>query len=956
MTATLFGRKPKPRIEDERPYGRRRDDRPAGALPGLTERQRERLALRPPSFTDLLPWMECDENGIFLLEDGISRGIMVELEPIPTEASSEAYLAERMKEVQSAISALPEYDEAEWVLQFFVIDDLALDGLRDQLAAYVLDANAADPSRGRSILESTYTQGFLKEVDAHLATISASKGFFIDEAVSGTPWRGQIRRVRMALYRRYPPGFDVGAEAFSPAELVQQTADGVLAGLREAGVRARRMTAEDFYRWLVPFFNPQPFGDLASTPAEILKRCPYPREDGDGRPPFALDLGDLLMLDMPASDPKTGTWVFNGKPMRALALQSLRRSPQVGHFTAERQYADKLFARFDRMPPGAMLSCTMVIHPQDRTKARVQGVRGASRARTADAELAHAEAGEVLAWMSRGDKLYPFFMTLYVRGEDDADLRSKVAEVMAAMQTSGMRFIDPRHELVGCDVFIRGLPMCFDPRFDQREMRRGRLVWASQIAAILPVYGRSRGTGHPGFWFWNRGGEPQLVDPLNKRDRQKNAHLLMLGPTGAGKSATLNYLCMLMMAIYRPRLVIVDAGKSFDLLKHHFAAQGMQTHSVEMTPDTTVSLPPFANACRLLDEMAKEERLVMKSVALSPDADETEWADGADHGDPEDEDEQDPEKRDLLGEMVLQARLMITGGEKSEEARMGRADRYLIQQAILDAARTARAKGLPHPRAEDVAHALMAMRTDAELGPGRQTRAEEMGQAMLVFCDGLRGKVFNRYGEAWPDADVTLVEMGTLAQEGYEDALALAYTSLVAHVQALAETRHYEGRPIIFLTDEGHIITKNPLLAPYVVKITKMWRKLGCWFWLATQNMEDFPDEARRMLAMCEWWILLTMGRDEIDQVARFRTLTAEQRRMMESATKEPPKYTEGVILASAMQALCRIVTPALPIALAMTEQHEKAQRRAIMERDHCSELEAAYAVARELAAKRAYT
>lgn len=164
--------------------------------------------------------------------------------------------------------------------------------------------------------------------------------------------------------------------------------------------------------------------------------------------------------------------------------------------------------------------------------------------------------------------------------------------------------------------------------------------------------------------------------------------------------------------------------------------------------------------------------------------------------------------------MVLQARLMITGGEHSEEARMGRADRYLIQQAILDAAHTAQAKGLPHPRAEDVAHALMAMRNDTELGAGRQARAEEMGQAMMVFCDGLRGKLFNRYGESWPNADVTLVEMGTLAQEGYEDALSLAYTSLVSHVQALAETTHYEGRPIIFLTDEATSSPRTPCWRP----------------------------------------------------------------------------------------------------------------------------------------------
>ena len=78
------------------------------------------------------------------------------------------------------------------------------------------------------------------------------------------------------------------------------------------------------------------------------------------------------------------------------------------------------------------------------------------------------------------------------------------------------------------------------------------------------------------------------------------------------------------------------------------------------------------------------------------------------------------EPRDLLGEMVIQARLMITGGEASEIDRMGRADRYLIARAILDAARAARADGKPHPRSEDVANALIAMRTDAELGAARR--------------------------------------------------------------------------------------------------------------------------------------------------------------------------------------------------------------------------------------------
>ncbi|CAM3379709.1 protein of unknown function [Xenorhabdus nematophila AN6/1] len=52
------------------------------------------------------------------------------------------------------------------------------------------------------------------------------------------------------------------------------------------------------------------------------------------------------------------------------------------------------------------------------------------------------------------------------------------------------------------------------------------------------------------------------------------------------------------------------------------------------------------------------------------------------------------------------------------------------------------------------------------------------------------------------------------------------------------------------MIDEGHITTTNPLLSPYMTKVVKMWRKLGAWLWLATQNLADYPDTAEKMLNM----------------------------------------------------------------------------------------------------------
>jgi hypothetical protein len=67
----------------------------------------------------------------------------------------------------------------------------------------------------------------------------------------------------------------------------------------------------------------------------------------------------------------------------------------------------------------------------------------------------------------------------------------------------------------------------------------------------------------------------------------------------------LNYLAMLVMAIYRPRLYIVDAGNSFGLLGAHFKQHGVTVNQVTLNPNTDVSLPPFADAYTMLAQMKR---------------------------------------------------------------------------------------------------------------------------------------------------------------------------------------------------------------------------------------------------------------------------------------------------------------------------------------------------------------
>ena len=132
--------------------------------------------------------------------------------------------------------------------------------------------------------------------------------------------------------------------------------------------------------------------------------------------------------------------------------------------------------------------------------------------------------------------------------------------------------------------YLRWLPCCYNPGKDRRRWYT-QLMFAQHAANLSPVWGRAQGTGHPGITMFNRGGGPITFDPLNRLDRQMNAHLFLFGPTGSGKSATLNNLLNQVTAIYRPRLFIVEAGNSFGLFSDFARRLGLTVNRVKLAPD-----------------------------------------------------------------------------------------------------------------------------------------------------------------------------------------------------------------------------------------------------------------------------------------------------------------------------------------------------------------------------------
>ncbi len=889
----------------------------------VTTRQVKQLYERPPSFTDLLPWMEYNPaSRTFLLEDGISVGALFELTPAGTEARTPEFMTQLRDAIQTALTdAIPEEDDSPWILQVYVQDEPSLQGFQKEVADY------AQPSAR----DTTYTRHFQQTMSDHLAQITRPGGLFEDTAVTGTRWRGQIRRVRATLYRRLKTNGRLPS-AVEVEEALNDVATKWVASLASAGIRVRRGTGEDLYEWLLKWFNPKP--EIADgDPDKLLEIAPYP---GDEDLPFGHDLAERLTLTMPRSDNASATWWFDDLPHTLVTVQGLRRAPEVGHMTAERQAGDHVFSLFDRFPEHTVMVLTLTAKPQDFTRNHIAQVKRAAVGDSAEAELTREDAEAVEREMARGNKLYPLGIAFYMRGDNLKSLRANVNQLNALLLPNGLQPILHEADLLALDSYLRNLPMAYDASLE-KSSRRSRLVFSSHTANLLPLYGRSKGTGHPGLVFFNRGAEPLVFDPLHRADRKKNAHMLILGPTGAGKSATLVYLLQQMAAMYRPRIFIIEAGGSFSLLGQQFQAHGLAVNQVTLNPNTDVSLPPFADALRVLQK-ERQHHLRQDPDALADDDEEL---------------EEEGTGRDVLGEMEIAARIMITGGDEREDARMTRADRLLIRNAIFMAAKTVKEAGRDQVLTQDVVAALQGIGQDGIMPDHRRNRAIEMGDGMALFCSGLAGHFFNRPGTPWPEADATILEMGILAREGYEDQLTVAYISMMSHINDLVERQQHDARPTLVVTDEGHIITTNPLLARYVVKITKMWRKLGAWFWIATQNLEDFPDASRKMLNMMEWWLCLVMPKEEVEQIARFKDLTDVQRSLLLSARKEPGKYVEGVVLSDNLEALFRNVPPPLSLALAMTEKHEKAERAAIMREQNCTELEAVYAVAERIAENR---
>ncbi|EMH4109463.1 conjugative transfer ATPase [Serratia marcescens] len=890
----------------------------------MTVKDEQQVYHANPSIIDYLPWAEfLDREQCILLDDGVSVGAVFDITPVATEGRTDDRLEQMRDTVEDALQdSFDEHDENPWIVQFFCQDENNVEAYIDRLRNYV-----KPHAQG-----STFSEDWLKETERHMRGIARPEGLFKDTLITDQPWRGQQRRTRMVVYRWIGKG---NHDPMPPVAMLNQTCERVTGALAGAGVACVRQSGAQVHDWLLRHFNPNPEWVEKET---LYRDAAYfdSRDTPEGAMPVQNDFAETLLFTPPVSDPDQGVWWFDSQAHCAIPVEKLRRPPEPGTITGEMKRGEKkINALMDLFPEGTMLCMTIVVQPQDTLENDFNKLSKNAVGENTESGRVRQDVAQVKEYLGNRHKLYRAGITFLLRAGDLTTLNHKRVDLTNVLLGAGLQPVRPEFDVAPLNTYLRALPMCFNPETDKKHWYT-RLTWVQHLAGLLPVTGRETGTGNPGMSFFNRGGDTLTVDPLNKHDRSQNAHMLYFGPTGAGKSATLCATLSQLMAIHRPRLFIAEAGNSFGLLADYFESQGFSVNKVSIKPGSGVSLPPFSYAHKLVED-------ALTTLAL----------DENDLPDIDADDDDDDDKRDYLGEMEISARMMITGGDEKEEHELKRADRAMIREALLMAARQTYDEGRQMLPA-DLQKALYTLSKDEGSdirNEQRRAKAAEMAESLGMFTQAgsFEAELFNREGSLWPEVDVTLIDLGHLAREGYEAQMALTMVSLTNTINNIAERDQYSERDIVFAVDEAHIVTVNPLLAPYMTKIVKMWRKLGAWLWLATQNLKDFPDIAEKMLNMAEWWVCLTMPPEEVNDIARFKALTEEQKAVLLSASKLSGCYTEGVVLSKKLEALFRAVPPSLYLALGMTEKEEKAERRALMQEFGCSELEAARKVAQKL-------
>ncbi|HAU1838700.1 TPA: conjugative transfer ATPase [Legionella pneumophila] len=889
----------------------------------MTEQDiKKRYANPLPSLADRLAIVDFDEQEqVFLFADCKSIGSGFELGDIPAEAASPEYLESVFHKIRDTFAAVvPLHSTAPWVMQMYVQDEYCLTPVIEHKKNYI----------SPSLINTPLTQDYLQRLNDLYNKMIRPEGLFIDPK-TGSPYRGRRRRTRVLFYRNLHQTNLSREQALQEhREVINQ----IESKLRSPGLELKRLSGQDYYQWWVRWFNPQ-------SADKILEQYPYPNPI-----PAGFNLAQNVFFSPPESD-RQG-FVLEGIKQRILYVDGLKEAPLIGLVSRERQQANPKhrYALLDTFPEGSIYTIQVVFSHDENLDAHLSRLEKGIVGTSLKPQEVRDDIKTARNELSMGNRLFWVNQAVFYQAEDEQQAQAIEKKLHAIFNDAKMPLIHSSYDLHPLNSWLNALPFNFDPHYARKYLCFDRLMYATELAALLPVYGRNQGARHlPCFPFFNRLGEPVFFDLLHHDFISQNSHCAIFANSGGGKSVLTGWMIQSLLAMKNARIVLFEMGNSFDRMLVHAKAHGKKTKQLLLSnkKDEAVPLNPFCEAYKAIpeitDNLSTEQAtsIAQKIMAIKENLKEPANSEEFACGDG---------SRSFLAELALALRTMITEANAQEEEQFTLADETLLIEVLIDAILTSFNNDIPQMLTEHVV-AAFKRRLDKETVPRKKDRILDMHDRLNSYViNSAKSRFFNVPTEPLGDFDIFHIDISAIKDDTGK--LALVMVSLLPRILAMAEATQNDNRPTFLFIDESHLQFQIPSVVTVCLLVAKVARKLGLWLVAITQNVTDMNSEkATKILSLIETWILLGLDEKEISDVKRFKSLTPQQETLIRDIDSQKGLYAEAVLLGSRYQGLFRVIPPRYLLALLMTEKSEKAQRH-VLEKEY-DVLEAAEIMAKKL-------
>lgn len=869
-----------------------------------------------PSLPDRLSIVDfCDKQNLFLLNDGVSIGSGFELASIPAEAASPDHLDAVFNKIRDTFAAVvPLHKDDPWVMQMYVNDEYSLKPVLNHISKHI----------EAEIAETPFTQDYLARLDDLFTKMERPKGLFLDPKTD-MPYRGRRRRIRVLFYRQYKQVKATREQALIEHQDVMAQIE---SKLKSPGLQLKRLTGRDYYNWWVRWFNPEPVLTDGSVDA-LLKRFPYPQ----GKQPAGYNLSQAIFFTPPESNDKG--FVFDGHQHRILYVDGLREAPETGLLSREKPQANPKhrYALLDKLPEGATYTIQVTFSNDEALDTHLMRLEKGIVGTSLKPQQVRDDIRTARDELSMGNRLFWVNQAIYYRAKTEEESARIEKELKELFIDAKMQLISSSYDLHPLNSYLNALPFNFVPSFARQYLRFDRLMYASELAALLPVYGRNQGARHlPCFTFFNRLGEPVLFDLLHTDFISQNSHMALFANSGGGKSVLIGWMINSLMAIKNARIVLFEMGNSFDRLLLHCKAQGKRTRQLLLSnnKDKAIPLNPFCDAYKAIPEISEN---LSESNAASLAEKLMELKSSQSHQATSEELACDAESRSYLTELALALRTMITEANVREEEGFTLADETLLIEVLSDAIVASANAGVPQMLTEHVL-AAFEQRLINETVPRKKDRIQDMADRLRSYViNSSKARFFNVPTEPLDDFDIFHIDISAIKDD--KGKLALVMVSLLPRILAMAERAQNDKRPMFLIIDEAHLQFEIDVIVSYATLIAKVARKLGLWLVPVTQNIADMSSaKATKILSLIETWIALGLDENELADIKQFKQLTPQQEALIRDIDSQKGLYAEAVLLGSRYQGLFRVIPPRYLLALLMNEKSEKAERHAL-ENDH---------------------